>query len=118
MKGTIITIFVILGFLAIGGFIVLLLIATNTLGNKIADLNYVIEIQKQTPIQVVERNNTLVTEKIVQPNCPICPQCVCNCGDAPKGEKSAYNIYGGWATNNTWWKNQTCSAGYNCSLMG
>jgi len=66
--------------------------------------------------RIVEVNITR-TETIAS-NCPALPSVVCNCAQAEvNNTKSAYTIHGGWI-NNTWWHNQSCTGGYNCSTMG
>jgi hypothetical protein len=65
----------------------------------------------QMPPQIIFVNQTQTNTEYLPMPCPVCIPC-------DDDKKSAYNIYGGWATNNTWWKNQTCTTGYNCSKMG
>ena len=64
--------------------------------------------------QIIEQNNTVVTERLVIANvtstlikeCAPC-SCDCTCIDNPQQGPSggSYSVYGAWANNGTgWWK--------------
>lgn len=70
-------------------------------------------------IRIIEQNNTVVTERIVIANVTsmikeTCAPaiCECTCTEDTLNKKSGYSIHGGYATNDTWWKNMTYSPGY------
>jgi len=94
-----------------------------TLGGTIGFMQYyntkyptfkvITEIKEVQVPQIIFVNQTKTDTVYLPMPCP-----VCNVTNYDDGKKSAYNIYGGWATNNTWWHNQTCTGGYNCSKMG